>query len=44
VRATNSKNEYVRGCPKWPATQIWLLGILGVKLSIMGVHTLETAG
>jgi hypothetical protein len=24
-------NEYVRGFPKWPATQIWSLKDLGVK-------------
>jgi hypothetical protein len=25
------KYGYVRGCPKYQATQIWLLKILGVK-------------
>jgi hypothetical protein len=27
------KSGYVRGCPKYPATQIWSLEILRVKIS-----------
>jgi hypothetical protein len=31
-------NEYVRGFPKWPATQIWSLKDLGVKRLITWVE------
>jgi hypothetical protein len=27
------KHGYVKGCPKWPAIQIWSLEILGINLS-----------
>ena len=42
-------NGYVRGCPKWPVTQIWSLRISKVKLNLLctrkkilfNIYTLE---
>jgi hypothetical protein len=30
------KDEYTKGCPKWPTIQIWLLEILGINHVVYG--------
>ena len=38
------KSEYVRGCPKWKSTQIWLFKILGINgcFQDTGTPTMQT--
>jgi hypothetical protein len=31
------KIKYVKGCPKWQPTQIWLLKILEINLEFLGL-------